>query len=47
MRSTTSISKRDQCMVKDTQFEILVPPPVDSLAASESVLWRIEWKLAS
>lgn len=24
-------------MVKDTQFEISVPPPVDSLAASKSV----------
>lgn len=26
MRSTTSISKREQCMVKDTQFDISVPP---------------------
>lgn len=38
MRSTTSISKREQCMVKDTQFDISVPPRVDSPAASESVL---------
>uniref|UniRef100_A0A8W8NMA8 Novel STAND NTPase 3 domain-containing protein n=1 Tax=Magallana gigas TaxID=29159 RepID=A0A8W8NMA8_MAGGI len=36
MRSTTSVSKREQCTVTDTQFDITVPPPVDSLAASEN-----------
>ncbi|XP_061195135.1 THAP domain-containing protein 11-like [Saccostrea echinata] len=38
IRSTTSISKRKQCIVQDPHSEISVPPPVDSLAANERVL---------